>query len=54
MAPPPCVRSGILPQAEAAMVEVDLDSPSSCRLAPLTSEDKTEEGKDEKSTIRKL
>ncbi|KAJ8263698.1 hypothetical protein COCON_G00161550 [Conger conger] len=47
-------KSGILPQAEPAMVEVDLGSPPSNRPAPVPNEEKTEETKEEKSTIKKL
>ncbi|XP_061115660.1 RILP-like protein 2 isoform X2 [Conger conger] len=47
-------KSGILPQAEPAMVEVDLGSPPSHRPAPVSTEQKTEETKEEKSTIKKL
>lgn len=42
--------SGILPQAEPAMVEVDLDTPESKEHNSATISD----AKEEKSTIRKL
>ncbi|XP_071776476.1 RILP-like protein 2 [Centroberyx gerrardi] len=43
-------KSGILPQTEPAMVEVDLDPPPSADRVPAT----TDEAKEEKTTISKL
>ncbi|CAB1319816.1 unnamed protein product [Coregonus sp. 'balchen'] len=48
-------NSGMLPQGKQAMVEVDLESPSSSEPVPdTTDETKEEEPREEKTTIRKL
>ncbi|XP_036383235.1 RILP-like protein 2 [Megalops cyprinoides] len=47
-------KSGILPQAEPSMVEVDLDSPSSADSTAVTKEEAKDEQKEEKTTIRRL
>ncbi|KAG7480983.1 hypothetical protein MATL_G00062000 [Megalops atlanticus] len=47
-------KSGILPQAEPSMVEVDLDSPSSADSTAVTKEETKEDQKEEKTTIRRL
>lgn len=47
-------KSGILPQAEPAMVEVDLNSPPTDNSArPVTAEEKME-NKEERTTIKRL
>ncbi|KAJ8005656.1 hypothetical protein DPEC_G00120200 [Dallia pectoralis] len=47
-------KSGMRPQDERAMVEVDLDSPSPSEHIPESTDDAIGEPKGEKTTIRKL
>ncbi|XP_029960825.1 RILP-like protein 2 isoform X1 [Salarias fasciatus] len=47
-------KSGILPQAEPALVEVDLDAPEPADTATESSPAATDDAKAEKTTIRKL
>ncbi|NP_001290721.1 RILP-like protein 2 [Esox lucius] len=47
-------KSGMLPQGEQAMVDVDLESPSPSECIPESTDETKDEPKGEKNTIRKL